>query len=161
MITSWLRKMDNCFMSTLAISWEISNTNSESKGSESGWWIFIFNSLDQNGLIKWNRSIFLRVKSSCALICQNCLTTFRLILYQDFVEVIKADIGIEGNFERFRELCEKAFLTIRNHGSLIISLLAMMISTGLPELSSEQVIADWIEKVFKIKVKAYPSYWNT
>jgi hypothetical protein len=65
--------------------------------------------------------------------------TFRLILYQDFVEVIKADLGVKDNFERFRELCEKAFLTIRHHGSLIISLLAMMISTGLPELSSEQV----------------------
>jgi hypothetical protein len=31
----------------------------------------------------------------------------------DFVEVIKADLGAKKNFERFRELCEKAYLTIR------------------------------------------------
>ena len=43
-----------------------------------------------------------------------------------------------GNFERFRGLCESAFLTIRRNGSLIISILAMMISTGLPELSKEE-----------------------
>ena len=43
------------------------------------------------------------------------------------------------NFERFRGLCESAFLTVRRNGSLVISILAMMISTGLPELSSEQV----------------------
>jgi phosphatidylinositol-4,5-bisphosphate 3-kinase len=64
----------------------------------------------------------------------------RLVLSSDFVEVIKADLGGQKkNFERFRDLCEKAYLTIRRHGCLVISLLAMMISTGLPELSSEQV----------------------
>ena len=42
------------------------------------------------------------------------------------------------NFIRFRNMCERAYLTLRKHGSLLISLLAMMISTGLPELSSEQ-----------------------
>ncbi len=41
------------------------------------------------------------------------------------------------NFELFRELSEMAFLLLRRHSSLLISLLAMMISTGLPELSSE------------------------
>ena len=46
--------------------------------------------------------------------------------------------GAKRNFERFRVLCEEAFIAIRRHGSLIISLLAMMIQTGLPELSSEQ-----------------------
>ncbi len=70
-----------------------------------------------------------------------------MVLSSEFVDVIKADFSLGGgpssgadrrNFERFRSLCEEAFLTIRKHGSLIISLLAMMISTGLPELSSEQ-----------------------
>ena len=42
------------------------------------------------------------------------------------------------NFNRFRNICERAYLTLRRHSSLLISLLAMMISTGLPELSSEQ-----------------------
>lgn len=60
-----------------------------------------------------------------------------MVLSSEFVEVIKADFGMKRNFERFRQLCESAFLTIRKHGSLIISLLAMMISTGLPELTSE------------------------
>lgn len=32
----------------------------------------------------------------------------------------------------------QAFLILRRHGSLILSLFAMMISTGLPELSSEK-----------------------
>jgi len=32
----------------------------------------------------------------------------------------------------------QAFLILRRHGSLILSLFAMMISTGLPELGSEK-----------------------
>lgn len=32
----------------------------------------------------------------------------------------------------------QAFLILRKHGCLILSLFAMMISTGLPELSSEK-----------------------
>jgi len=44
------------------------------------------------------------------------------------------------NFDVFRDLCEQAFLALRRRGSLLISLLAMMTSTGLPELSSEQDI---------------------
>ncbi len=60
-----------------------------------------------------------------------------IILSAEFVEVIKADFGSSDNFEHFRRLCEQAFLLLRQHGSLLISLLAMMISTGLPELSSE------------------------
>ncbi|XP_059078692.1 phosphatidylinositol 4,5-bisphosphate 3-kinase catalytic subunit beta isoform-like isoform X2 [Tigriopus californicus] len=61
-----------------------------------------------------------------------------MILSSEFVDVISADCGQPDNFDRFRALCEESYLTIRKHGSLIISLLAMMISTGLPELSSEQ-----------------------
>lgn len=60
-----------------------------------------------------------------------------MVLPSEFVEVIKEDLGSPKNFEVFRDLCERAFLTIRRRGSLIISLLSMMISTGLPELSSE------------------------
>lgn len=32
----------------------------------------------------------------------------------------------------------QAFITLRKHGGLILSLFSMMISTGLPELSSEK-----------------------
>ena len=41
-------------------------------------------------------------------------------------------------FEVFQKNCEQAFLILRRHGSFIISLFAMMISTGLPELSCEK-----------------------
>ena len=54
-----------------------------------------------------------------------------LILSAEFIEVIKAEVedengntnAIVNNFDRFRELCEVAYLAIRRQGSLIISLL--------------------------------------
>lgn len=68
------------------------------------------------------------------------------VLTHDFVYVINK--GQKNNQDRatsraiefkiFQEYCEKAFLILRKHGSLILSLCAMMISTGLPELSSEK-----------------------
>ena len=62
-----------------------------------------------------------------------------ILLSNEFIEVIKTDeFGRQRNFENFRNLCERAYLTLRRNGCLLISLLAMMISTGLPELSSEQ-----------------------
>ena len=62
-----------------------------------------------------------------------------ILLSSEFIDVIKtAEFGCTRNFETFRNLCERAYLTLRRNGSLLISLLAMMISTGLPELSSEQ-----------------------
>ncbi|XP_014289821.1 phosphatidylinositol 4,5-bisphosphate 3-kinase catalytic subunit delta isoform [Halyomorpha halys] len=61
------------------------------------------------------------------------------VLTHDFVHVINKGqtkkIPVE--FEVFQKRCEQAFLILRRHGSLILSLFAMMISTGLPELSSE------------------------
>lgn len=39
---------------------------------------------------------------------------------------------------RFQHLCEEAFIILRRHGSLIISLFAMMVTTGMPELTSEK-----------------------
>ena len=35
---------------------------------------------------------------------------------------------------RFKELCEEAFLELREKGDLLISLFMMMLSTGIPEL---------------------------
>lgn len=83
------------------------------------------------------------------------------VLTHDFVYVInKGRSDKEADeFRKFQILCEKvsitvnslnfnfisnfvispqAFLTLRKHGTLILSLFAMMISTGLPELSSEK-----------------------
>lgn len=62
------------------------------------------------------------------------------VLTHDFVYVInKGCIDREAKeFCFFQELCERAFLILRKHGCLILSLFSMMISTGLPELSSEK-----------------------
>ncbi|XP_066998274.1 phosphatidylinositol 4,5-bisphosphate 3-kinase catalytic subunit delta isoform [Anabrus simplex] len=62
------------------------------------------------------------------------------VLTHDFVHVInKGQTKKEAlEFQIFQKHCEQAFLILRRHGSLILSLFAMMISTGLPELSSEK-----------------------
>ncbi|XP_050079689.1 phosphatidylinositol 4,5-bisphosphate 3-kinase catalytic subunit beta isoform [Anopheles maculipalpis] len=62
------------------------------------------------------------------------------VLTHDFVYVInngRTDRDAQ-EFCQFQKLCEKAFLILRQHGCLILSLFSMMISTGLPELSSEK-----------------------
>ncbi|KAL1502865.1 hypothetical protein ABEB36_007943 [Hypothenemus hampei] len=66
------------------------------------------------------------------------------VLTHDFVYVInkgqkEKDQSTNAlEFMLFQEYCEKAFMILRKHGNLILSLFAMMISTGLPELSSEK-----------------------
>ncbi|CAG9803397.1 unnamed protein product [Chironomus riparius] len=62
------------------------------------------------------------------------------VLTHDFVYVInlgRSDKEAD-EFKKFQQLCEKAFMILRKHGTLILSLFAMMISTGLPELSSDK-----------------------
>ncbi|KAJ3643840.1 hypothetical protein Zmor_026526 [Zophobas morio] len=60
------------------------------------------------------------------------------VLTHDFEYVINRGQKNTLEFKIFQEYCEKAFLILRKHGNLILSLCAMMISTGLPELSSEK-----------------------
>lgn len=60
------------------------------------------------------------------------------VLTHDFVYVINKGSKYSIEFKIFQDYCEKAFLILRKHGNLILSLCAMMISTGLPELSSER-----------------------
>lgn len=62
------------------------------------------------------------------------------VLTHDFVYVINNGRGEKDaeEFKKFQQLCEQAFITLRKHGGLILSLFSMMISTGLPELSSEK-----------------------
>lgn len=36
----------------------------------------------------------------------------------------------------FRQYCEKAYLILRKHGNLFITLFALMLTAGLPELTS-------------------------
>lgn len=37
---------------------------------------------------------------------------------------------------RFRQYCEEAYLILRKHGNLFITLFALMLTAGLPELTS-------------------------
>lgn len=66
------------------------------------------------------------------------------VLTHDFIHVItKGGQRQQGKGERlyfqiFRENCETAFKILRRHGHLFLSLFSMMISTGLPEISSEK-----------------------
>lgn len=60
------------------------------------------------------------------------------VLTHDFVHVISKGQKNALEFKMFQEYCEKAFMILRKHGNLILSLCAMMISTGLPELTSER-----------------------
>lgn len=58
------------------------------------------------------------------------------VLTHDFVYVITKGKTKMSEFDNFQQICEKAFLILRKHSSLLISLFAMMLSTGLPELRS-------------------------
>ncbi|XP_077998659.1 phosphatidylinositol 4,5-bisphosphate 3-kinase catalytic subunit beta isoform-like [Glandiceps talaboti] len=59
------------------------------------------------------------------------------VLTHDFVHVITKGktAGSSAEFDKFREYCEQAYLILRRKGVLFINLFAMMLSTGLPELS--------------------------
>ncbi|XP_007422311.1 phosphatidylinositol 4,5-bisphosphate 3-kinase catalytic subunit beta isoform [Python bivittatus] len=59
------------------------------------------------------------------------------ILTYDFIHVIQQ--GKTGNTEKFgqfRQCCEEAYLILRRHGNLFITLFALMLTAGLPELTS-------------------------
>ncbi|XP_037534406.1 phosphatidylinositol 4,5-bisphosphate 3-kinase catalytic subunit beta isoform [Nematolebias whitei] len=59
------------------------------------------------------------------------------ILTHDFIHVIQQ--GKTGNTEKFgsfRQYCEEAYLTLRRNGNLFITLFALMLTAGLPELTS-------------------------
>ncbi|XP_059803922.1 phosphatidylinositol 4,5-bisphosphate 3-kinase catalytic subunit beta isoform [Hypanus sabinus] len=59
------------------------------------------------------------------------------ILTHDFIHVIQQ--GKTGNtekFSRFRQCCEEAYLILRKNGNLFITLFALMLTAGLPELGS-------------------------
>lgn len=61
------------------------------------------------------------------------------VLTHDFVHVITHGHRRKATaFNRFQEYCERAFLILRRQGSLMISLFAMMLTTGMPELTSEK-----------------------
>ncbi|KAG7162944.1 Phosphatidylinositol 45-bisphosphate 3-kinase catalytic subunit alpha isoform-like [Homarus americanus] len=66
------------------------------------------------------------------------------VLTQDFLRVIAG--GAENpkesqEFQRFQELCGKAYLALRKYHRLIINLFTLLLSTGMPELQTPEDIA--------------------
>ncbi|EDQ90489.1 PI3K-CA gamma [Monosiga brevicollis MX1] len=61
------------------------------------------------------------------------------VLTPDFVFVIGGQESRE--FDGFIKICVQAYLVLRRHAQLLISLFAMMLSTGIPELQHETDIA--------------------
>ncbi|XP_044273071.1 phosphatidylinositol 4,5-bisphosphate 3-kinase catalytic subunit alpha isoform-like [Varanus komodoensis] len=66
------------------------------------------------------------------------------VLTQDFLIVISK--GVQEctktkEFERFQEMCYKAYLAIRQHANLLINLFSMMLGSGMPELQSFDDVA--------------------
>nr|ALY05366.1 phosphatidylinositol 3-kinase [Palaemon carinicauda] len=72
------------------------------------------------------------------------------VLTHDFIHVItKGRQTRSDEFIKFKGFCEQAFLILRRYGSFIISLFAMMISTGLPELKSEKEL-NYLKETLKL-----------
>lgn len=65
------------------------------------------------------------------------------VLTDDFLHVIArgSDLRKSGNFEPFRELCGEAYVSLRRHSNLLITLFTMMLRTGIPELRSLEDIS--------------------
>ncbi|KAJ1080049.1 hypothetical protein NDU88_000271 [Pleurodeles waltl] len=66
------------------------------------------------------------------------------VLTQDFLIVISKGVPEytkTKEFERFQEMCYKAYLAIRQHANLFINLFSMMLGSGMPELQSFDDIA--------------------
>ena len=60
------------------------------------------------------------------------------MLTPDFVYVMGSKTS--ARFQKFQDLCVKAYLILRRHSSMFINLFAMMLSTGIPELKSTEDI---------------------
>uniref|UniRef100_A0AAQ6AMX5 phosphatidylinositol-4,5-bisphosphate 3-kinase n=1 Tax=Amphiprion ocellaris TaxID=80972 RepID=A0AAQ6AMX5_AMPOC len=59
------------------------------------------------------------------------------ILTHDFIHVIQqGKTGYTEKFGSFRQYCEEAYLILRKNGNLFITLFALMLTAGLPELTS-------------------------
>uniref|UniRef100_A0A8D0ABM1 Phosphatidylinositol-4,5-bisphosphate 3-kinase catalytic subunit beta n=1 Tax=Sander lucioperca TaxID=283035 RepID=A0A8D0ABM1_SANLU len=59
------------------------------------------------------------------------------ILTHDFIHVIQqGKTGYTEKFGSFRQYCEEAYLVLRKNGNLFITLFALMLTAGLPELTS-------------------------
>lgn len=73
------------------------------------------------------------------------------VLTNHFVTVIKNGEKPNDNFQRFQEICEKAYMTLRRRGTILITLFRLMIQSGLPELSSEKHV-EYLQKSLALGV---------
>eukprot|EP00053_Salpingoeca_punica_P012500 m.111953 g.111953 ORF g.111953 m.111953 type:complete len:1024 (-) comp15963_c0_seq1:1685-4756(-) len=61
----------------------------------------------------------------------------KFILVPDFVVAMtKGGTRESDRWAKFKEVCKKAYIVVRQNANLFINLLSMMISTGIPELKS-------------------------
>lgn len=54
----------------------------------------------------------------------------------DMKKYLTYSLIIASPIRRFQQLCGKAYLMLRRHANLLITLFIMMLSTGIPELQS-------------------------
>lgn len=65
------------------------------------------------------------------------------VLTDDFLHVIARGSGARksDSFDSFRNLCDQAYVSLRRHSNLLITLFTMMLRTGIPELRSLEDIS--------------------
>uniref|UniRef100_A0A3Q3K3Z4 Uncharacterized protein n=1 Tax=Monopterus albus TaxID=43700 RepID=A0A3Q3K3Z4_MONAL len=61
------------------------------------------------------------------------------VLTPDFLYVMGRVKGRNSlNFQRFRNICTQAYLSLRTHSRLLVTLFSLMLPTGIPELSAAE-----------------------
>lgn len=75
------------------------------------------------------------------------------VLTDDFLHVIArgSDFRRSGNFDAFRDLCGDAYISLRRHANLLITLFEMMLKTGIPELKTVEDMS-WLTTSLQIGV---------
>lgn len=73
------------------------------------------------------------------------------VLTEDFLHVITrgTDVRRSGSFDSFRNLCGDAYISLRRHANLLITLFEMMLKTGIPELKTVEDMS-WLTTSLQI-----------
>jgi len=78
------------------------------------------------------------------------------VLTEDFINVIARgqDAPVKSaEFNHFMELCGKAYVALRKHSNVFITLFTMMLSCGIPELQSIDDIG-YLRKTLKVDCRS-------
>eukprot|EP00051_Salpingoeca_urceolata_P008583 m.107159 g.107159 ORF g.107159 m.107159 type:complete len:1015 (-) comp15835_c0_seq1:121-3165(-) len=66
----------------------------------------------------------------------------KFVLVPEFVSAMTMDAGKDSErWHQFKDVCRQAYLVVRRKANLLINLLNMMLSTGIPELRSHEDVA--------------------